>query len=269
MAAGCRAERVDAGVWCGVRSSAPNAPPSAFKPVVSAMHMFWQRALVIAMVATGLLCVSQRLATTKAEDAPTVAQSPRSAAAAAALAKRDKSIEAARVAYWNAVAAASKAATPELEAALKVAMKASDLDEANRIKASIEQVKADQAAALGQVRSKGLPDPRSVTVRVPANVEWTKVGTVRRGEVLLIEADGRWSIKKGDAAATTGPDGITWEGHAQLGMLLGRVNKTTFPVGVKTKYVVPEDGDLLLGAKDTQHSDNEGALEVTISKSKS
>jgi len=162
--------------------------------------------------------------------------------------------------YEKAVATARTAAIKSLETAMAAATKAGNLEEAVAIKEKIAALKAEDA--VQQARDQN----RLITVTVQANQRWTKVGEVKKGQVLEITAPGNWAgcIPSVEHDA----DGITGQikDNFQMGALTGKVGDKgkVFLVGKSSTYTVESDGILFLGPNDSKVEDNIGELQVTV-----
>jgi hypothetical protein len=196
------------------------------------------------------------------------ADAPKSRPAQAALAKRDKAVHAALANYWREVQKANRAAVTDLELALKAALKSENLDEANRIKVAIADLKAELADVKQALAGKGTAAKagKAAKVVVPGNEAWTAAGEVRKGDVLVFTATGTWSYNVAEGKQAVVPPGGTLDKGEQrdLGYLQGRVGSSVFKIGASAEIEVPEDGTLELGMLDSVHGDNSGSVTVVI-----
>ena len=143
----------------------------------------------------GILAAAGDDAAAAAADAP---DPPRSLKAKTALKKYDRAVEKARLAYDQAVAAATKELNGELGAALKQAMQAGSLEEAKRIEAAQSARPAAAAAAGG--RSGGGGDQRGMIGT------WSVRYTNRTERTYTISADGRLSVEGGATTKLARPE---------------------------------------------------------------
>jgi hypothetical protein len=113
------------------------------------------------------------------------------------------------------------------------------------------------------------------TVTVQGNEDWTSTNLdVRRGEILTITSSGqvRFSPQPNDTAQAAGAGRQRMGPNAPLpnapkGALLGRIDQgTPFLIGAQRQVRMPEDGTLYLGVNDDMVSDNDGSLQVTITR---
>ena len=123
---------------------------------------------------------------------------PKSAAARAALRTYDDAITAARQAYARDADAAKEAATGELGEALKAATRAADLDEANRIKATIEQIAGDDTQVGGE----------PLGARAGKSPKGTWEARFLNGNRHVYEFDGRGGLR-------SSLDGRVWKGRVR------------------------------------------------------
>lgn len=128
------------------------------------------------------------------------------------------------------------------------------------------------------------------TVVVMGNVAWTDTGIdVVQGQELSFEAEGRFSLQKGNPQAECGPEGYDLRTVQQplternLGALIGKVvvavtvikdektgeEKTEevaelFFIGAKNRVAMPTKGRLFLGINELIVGDNAGEFTVLI-----
>ena len=133
------------------------------------------------------------------------------------------------------------------------------------------------AVPSGNTGSAGTAGPAgSNTITVPARQRWTPTGiAIRRGETLTITADGEIRIGPNPDDRAT-PDGIVnqrFDSGAPIprtlaGALIGRIgNGQPFGIGRNMQVPAPAAGALFLGINDSNVADNDGAFQVTISRS--
>jgi hypothetical protein len=115
----------------------------------------------------------------------------------------------------------------------------------------------------------------SNTITVSARQPWTPTGiTVRRGETLVINADGeiRISGDPNDRATASGIVNQRYDNRAPLprtlaGALIGRIgNGQPFGIGTNAQIQAPGAGQLFLGINESNLSDNDGSFQVTIQR---
>jgi hypothetical protein len=120
--------------------------------------------------------------------------------------------------------------------------------------------------------SQAAQPPGGVTIRVPANQQWTDTGiTVRRGDQVLFYATGDIGTGNGLSAGVAGSPVMDKSRmplpSAAGGSLIGRVgNSAPFYVGWNPNPIaMPAAGRLYLGINDDNVNDNEGAFTVVVS----
>jgi hypothetical protein len=127
-----------------------------------------------------VLCLGVRAAE-KVEEAAGV---PRSPAAVAAVKKYERAAARAREAYQAALAAAGRDLKGEMDAAMKAAMRAQNLDEAKRIEAAVRQAEASAGTGAGggtfvvKAVLYGGPDKRFDLTQDLAKAGWVRDGSV-------------------------------------------------------------------------------------------
>ncbi|MCL2646947.1 MAG: hypothetical protein FWD61_08065 [Phycisphaerales bacterium] len=109
---------------------------------------------------------------------------------------------------------------------------------------------------------------KPVTITVPANKQWTKIGEIKRGQVLEIRtATGVWSM--GPSLGNSDAGGIEKKliGKFNTGALIAKwdENGEAWCLGKSTVACMDGNGrTLFLGPNDTDVSDNKGELKVTV-----
>lgn len=112
-------------------------------------------------------------------------------------------------------------------------------------------------------------------ITVSSRAHWTPTGmTVRRGETLIIRADGeiRISPDTNDRATPNGIVAQRYDPRAPLprtlaGALIGRIgNGQPFGIGMNATFQAPGTGQLYLGINDSNVSDNDGSFRVTVER---
>lgn len=119
----------------------------------------------------------------------------------------------------------------------------------------------------------GATSAEAITVRVPANREWTDTGlAVRRGERLQFNATGHIMVAENASSGVGGspipPRGSLPVRGAGVGALIARVGKSDpFLVASNTSPIpMPATGYLQLGINDEQVGDNTGWFTVAIAQ---
>ncbi len=198
--------------------------------------------LVIALAAS--VCI--------AADTP----APKSPAATAAIKKAEVAITRAEEAFRQAKALALKQLVTDLKGAMANATKAGNLDEANAIKAKMDE-------AMGEVDALANAG-KSHRFVIRADRPWQNTVDVRAANTLTIRAMGKWN--PGPAHSVYGPAGGTPPGQdAERFYLEGRIgNGNSFRVGESMTVTAEADGALQLQMFDSDHSDNGGEMRVVI-----
>jgi hypothetical protein len=85
---------------------------------------------------------------------------------------------------------------------------------------------------------------------------------VRRGDVLVVEASGKWTGNRRRPQDTWfGPEGL----KGGNGLLQGRVGQgEAFAIGAGREIRVQDDGMLMMRMNDTEYEDNAGYVTVKI-----
>ena len=127
----------------------------------------------------------------------------------------------------------------------------------------------DQAQKQLEELDRKLDERRTAQFQVNAKDEqWTKTVTLRKGDIVTVAAEGKWSVdanKPGTVCDASGVDG------GMVGALVGRVGEsgTVFKIGTRKEYAAKQDGVLEMRMHDyasggPAHYNNVGTLSVTI-----
>jgi hypothetical protein len=159
---------------------------------------------------------------------------PASPFARAALARYDREVRQAELAYIRAVQQARNQLRRELEQAKLRAMRAGNLDDANLI-----QIRLDELTPAG-------PD----AVSIQAGDGWQVVGEVTADRAVVITARGEWTNGIENDGRPNGPDGL--EDQPKHGFpdqaLIGRIGAggEMFLVGSRLRLIPSESGTLYM-----------------------
>ena len=100
-----------------------------------------------------------------------------------------------------------------------------------------------------------------VNAQINAEDDWTEVVAVRKGDVLVISAAGKWMHGKDPKRQECGPGGV-----GDYGYLEGRIGEKKFRINEGITITSESDGILSLRMYDTLRTDNSGFVTVTITK---
>lgn len=137
------------------------------------------RLAVLSLVVISVLACGRAGAAEKADESG----APRSPAAVAAMKKYDRAVAKAREAYQAATAAAGRDLKNEMDAALKAAMRAQNLDETKRIEATVKRA---EAAFVVKTVLYGLPGNWMDLTEDLKRVGWVSDGKVELPQDLAL-----------------------------------------------------------------------------------
>ncbi len=211
--------------------------------------------IVLTVAALGLVVAVMPAAETSKPEPPTTS------AARAARKKLDTSLakadEARRVAYL----AAHRQYLREMQTALRAAANGGKADEVARIATEVERA----GRRVKELAEHKAQDAKPKTGRVLSTNIWQPVLRVKKGQVLRITAAGTWHVSP---EHTCGPDGLRghWVANNKpSGLLIARIGKQTFDVGLEAEITVPATGVLEMSCNGGDASQEEDDyLDVTI-----
>jgi hypothetical protein len=202
-----------------------------------------------------------------------VVQSP---AGKEALRRYEVAYVAARQNYYRAMIDADEKKIEDLDRAMKIAMNAANLDEANRLKAAGDAAAGtlkEHKIALDDISSSqqiAQPDAARNFV-IFAHERWKTTVTVQKGQRYRVTAHGQWSggPDANKNKLVCGPEGMIMPDGDHQGewvwFLEGRVNvKYPFAIGASSEFTAQEDGPLDMQMRDWWIYDNDGSIEVQV-----
>lgn len=160
-----------------------------------------------------------------------------------------------------------------LEAALREAIR-QPLRHASRIPLVVAIAASTACIAMGTAWWITRDGDRSSSrdrhdVTMAANTVWTDTGVdVTAGQTLVVHATGTVCTKPDQQCADANgqprlaeyPEWVLPDlANANVGMLVGRIGKVSFPLGANNTLVAPSTGRLYLGINDRDATDNSGA----------
>jgi hypothetical protein len=178
------------------------------------------------------------------------APAPKSPAAVAAIQRSDAAIKRAEEQFRAAKTAALKQLAIDLRNAMSIATKAGNLDEANALKALLDQTQIDIDATANAGKAQRF------TIR--AERDWQDACEVTAGATLRVAAEGKWSAVPG--REPHGPEGVAQQYHLEARVAEG----VAFRVGANLEFVAAESGMLQFRMHDGKHGDNKGSVTVTL-----
>jgi hypothetical protein len=182
----------------------------------------------------------------------------------------------ARQTYYRSMIEADQRKSDELDRAMKIAMNAGNLDEANRLKAAkdatADTLKEHKQALDDISSSQQIAQPEAPqTFAIFAHERWKTTVTVKKGQRYRVTARGQWSggPDANKNRLVCGPAGMVMpDGDHQGDMvwfLEGRINrKYPFAIGANSEFVAQEDGPLDMQMMDWWIYDNDGSIEAQV-----
>jgi hypothetical protein len=188
---------------------------------------------------------------------------PKSPQVVSAIKRHDEAAAKAKSSYDRAMTDLDKKLLTDLDAALDVAMKSKNLDEAKRIDAAKRQLQtAIDRRSTGATEPPAPPTTKGTLIQ--ADRDWQPAFRAKRGDRLHIVARGRWC---GDVSrrpeTVCGPGGLVVEGDVRYCLIAQFEDGKGFAVGTECEVIAPRDGVLSLGMRG-QHNIAQGAVEVMI-----
>jgi hypothetical protein len=172
-----------------------------------------------------------------------------------ALRRYEVAYVAARQTYYRSMMDADAKKIADLDRAMKIALNAANLEEANRLKAAGDaaaDVLKEHKLALEDVSSQQIAQPQaSQAYSIFAHERWKTTVIVQKGQRYRITAHGQWSggTDMSKNRLVCGPEGMVVPDGDHQGDLVwfleGRVNhKYPFAIGANCEFVAKEDGPL-------------------------
>jgi len=178
--------------------------------------------------------------------------SPRSPAARAALIRHTNEVQRIDEEAAKQKQRASKELVDMLKKVQAEVLKSGNLQEANAIQAEIDRM----SPSIG----------KKPVFQISAARAWQDTVSVKRGQTVVIEAKGVWCATTAQRALNTfGPNGGKNARGQAFGQLVARVGEAPFvSTGSSYELRVEEDGVLQFAMRDSDRSDNDGELTVTL-----
>jgi hypothetical protein len=204
---------------------------------------------------------------------PDVPQSP---AGQEAFRRYEIAYVAARQSFYRAMIDADGRKIMDLDRAMKIAMNAGNLDEANRLKAANDATADtlnEHKLALADISSpQELMQPEAAqSFVIFAHERWKTTVTVQKGQRYRVTAHGQWSggSDANKNRLVCGPEGMIIPDGDHQGewewFLEGRVKgKYPFAIGGSSEFVAQDDGPLDLQMRDWWIYDNDGMVDVQV-----
>ena len=109
------------------------------------------------------------------------------------------------------------------------------------------------------------PTAKTYRFVIPANVPWTETVTVKKGDVVRIQARGEWGVNNG---MMFGPEGKVRGPRDKYGLhLQARLNEEVYRIGMGKMLTAESDGQILMGMHASSKDNKIGQMEVLISVS--
>jgi hypothetical protein len=193
-----------------------------------------------------------------------------------ALRRYEVAYVAARQTFYHSMIDADAKKIADLDRAMKIAMNAANLDEANRLKAAgdaaADTLKEHKLALDDITSSQEIAQPEAAqTFAIFAHERWKTTVMVKKGQRYRVTAKGQWSggPDANKNKIICGPEGILMPDGDHQGewvwYLEGRVNrKYPFVIGAHNEFVAQEDGPLEMQMMDWWIYDNDGSVEAQV-----